>query len=71
MQHLTIFGLCSRCTDRLVVFLVRQGQWDGIGMIYDADATVLMTTTTEAAETVHAALEELGEEHDHERVAAF
>ena len=69
-NHLTIFGLCSRCTARVVCHLVRQGTW-GTDMVYDTDATILMTTTTEAAEIVHAALEELGVEHDHEHVVAF
>lgn len=60
-EGLTIFAhLSSGDTDRVAVRLAREGLWDGDGMAYDCDSTLLWTTTPEAKEVVMSVLEKLG-----------
>jgi len=58
-EGLTIFGLGPRETDIVVTCLIQTGQWDWGGMIYDCDASLLMTTTDHAKGTVMKVLAEM------------
>jgi hypothetical protein len=58
MAHLTIFGLSAQDSNRVHKLLWRRCLW-GVGMEYDVDADILMTTTPSAADIVWGILQEL------------
>ena len=52
-EELTVFAhLGSRETDKIAVYLCREGLWDQSSMVYDCDSTLLMTKTAQAKEIV-------------------
>lgn len=51
--------LGPRGTDEVATLLVREGLWDWVGMVYDEDSSLLMTTSDQAKEVVTSVLEKL------------